>query len=309
MGRNLALPNSFFLQFTNNSSSRQTFNLFNIGGNNQTAITNQQNLSSINNYNISAFIDNSGNLLADTTFEVLDNSFVLLATTSLLTGQNISLVASGLNPITGTNGQTGNFQLSQLSAPNQTSINVAVGSANAGNFRIFQTSAPFATQITTFQQNITSFVSANPLITLGGTIPYQEIENSETGNAYKVMAMDIYSNKANQLLQGIQYGKKFVNGDRHLVNISPTIDPFQPSRASIQSVESEGFTIDSNALFFYAIEAFTFARLTFNYVRAQLSIIEEFDQAFVQQLTMESEKLDKILNLNSEERLNYLLYQ
>jgi hypothetical protein len=307
VGRNLALPNSFFLQFTNNSSSRQTFNLFNIGGSNQTPITNQKNLSSINNYNISAFIDNSGNLLADTTFEILDSSFVLLATTSLLTGQNISLVASGLNPITGTNGLTGDFQLAQLQAPNQTSINVSVGSANAGNFRIFQTSAPFATQITTFQQNITTFVTANPLVTLGGTIPYQEIENSETGNAYKIMGMDIYSNKSNQLLQNIQYGKRFADGNRYLINANPTIDPYQPSKASIQSVNSEGFTIDSNALFLYAIEGFTFARLTFNYVRARLSIMEDFDQAFIQQLTMESEKMRETLNL--EERLNYLLFQ
>jgi hypothetical protein len=307
VGRNLALPNSFFLQFTNNSSSRQTFNLFNIGGSNQTPITNQQNLSSISNNDVSAFIDNSGNLLADTTFEVFDNSFVLLSTTSLLTGQNISLVASGLNPVTGTNGQTGIFQLTQLPAPNQKVVNISVGSANAGNFRIFQTSAPFATQLTSFQQTTATFVTANPLVSLGGTIPYEEIENSETGNAYKVMGMDIYSNKSNQLLQGIQYGRKFVNGDRHLVNINPTIDPYQPSRASIQSVDSQGFTIDTNALFFYAIEGFTFARLTFNYVRAQLSIMEDFDQAFVQQLTTESEKLQRILN--SEERLNYLLFQ
>ncbi len=308
MGRNLALPNSFFLQFTNNSSSRQIFNLFNIGGSNQTPITNQQNLSTILNNDISAFIDNNGNLLADTTFEILDSSFVLLATTSLLTGQNISLVASGLNPITGTNGLSGNFQISQLQVPNQTSVNVSVGSANAGLFRIFQTSAPFATQITSFQQNITTFVTANPLVTLGGTIPYQEIENSETGNAYKILAMDVISNKANQLLQNIQYGRRFANGNRHLLNINPIIDPYQ-NTASIQSVDSQGFTIDSNALFLYAIEGFTFARLTFNYVRAQVSIMEEFDQAFVQQLTMESEKLEKILNLDSEERLNYLLFQ
>jgi hypothetical protein len=144
-------------------------------------------------------------------------------------------------------------------------------------------------------------------VTLGGTIPYQEIENSETGNAYKIMGMDIYSNKANQLLQNIQYGKRFADGNRYIINANPTIDPYQPSRASIQSVNSEGFTIDSNALFLYAIEGFTFARLTFNYVRARLSIMEDFDQAFIQQLTMESEKMRETLNL--EERLNYLLFQ
>jgi hypothetical protein len=307
VGRSLALPNSFYLSFTNNSSSEQTFNLFNLGGSVQTPITSQKNLSSINNYDISAFIDNSGNLLANTTFEILDSSFVLLATTSLLTGQNISLVASGVNPVTGTNGQTGTFQLTQLPAPNQKVINISVGSANAGNFRLFQTSAPFATQITTFQQNIASFVTANPLVTLGGTIPYNEIENSETGNAYKIMGMDVYSNKANQLLQEIQYGMKDVNGDKYLIGSTPTIDPYQPSRASIQSVDSQGFTIDSETLFSYIVESFTFVRLTFNYVRAQVSVMKEFDQAFVQQLTMESDRLQRILNL--EDRTRYLLYQ
>jgi hypothetical protein len=307
VGRNLALPDSFFLQFTNNSSSEQTFNLFNLGGSVQTPITNQQNLSTINSYDISAFIDLSGNLLADTTFEILSPSFALLSTTSLLTGQNISLVASGLNPVVGTNGLTGDFQLAQLQAPNQKSVNISVGSANAGNFRLFQTSAPFATQITTFQQTTASFVTANPLVTLGGTIPYQEIENSETGNAYKVMGMDIYSSKSNQLLQEIQYGMKDANGDKYLIGSTPTIDPYQPSRASIQSVDSQGFTIDSETLFSYNVESFTFVRLTFNYVRAQVSVMKEFDQAFVQQLTMESDKLKRILNLDDASR--YILFQ
>lgn len=307
MGRNLALPNSFFLNFTNNSSTDQTLNLFNQGGSLQTPLSNQKNLSTINSFDISSFIDINGNLLADTTFEVLDSSFVLLSTTSLLTGQNISLVASGINPIVGTNGQTGVFQLTTLPSPNQKFVNISVGSANAGNFRLFQTSAPFATQITTFQQNTKTFVTANPLISLGGTIPYQEIENSQTGNAYKIMGIDIYSNQSNQLLQEIQFGMKDANGDRWLVDENPLIDPYQPSVASIQSVDCQGFTIDSETLFSYTIESFTFARLTFNYVRAQLSLIKEFDQAFIQQLTMESEKMQKILNL--EDRTRYILYQ
>jgi hypothetical protein len=121
------------------------------------------------------------------------------------------------------------------------------------------------------------------------------------------MGMDVYSNKSNQLLQEIQYGMKDVNGDKYLIGATPTIDPYQPSRASIQSVDSQGFTIDSETLFSYNVESFTFVRLTFNYVRAQLSVMKEFDQAFVQQLTMESDKLQRILNL--EDRTRYLLYQ
>lgn len=307
MGRNLALPNSFFLSFTNNSSSEFTFYLFNQGGALQTPITSQKNLSTITSLNLSSFIDTSGNLLANTTFEVFDSSLTLLATTSLLTGQNISLAATGMNPITGTNGQSGLFQLAQLASPNQKFVNISVGSANAGNFRIFQTSAPFATSLTAFSQTTTSFVTANPLISVGGTTPYNEILNSETGNAYKIMGMDIYTNQPNQLLQGVNYGMKDVNGDRVITGSDPVIDPYQPSIASIQSVDTQGFTIDSETLFYYSVDAYTFVRVSFNYVRAQLSLMKDFDQAFVQQLTMESNRLQRILNL--EERTRYLLYQ
>ena len=256
---------------------------------------------------MSSFIDTSGNLLANTTFEVFDSSLTLLATTSLLTGQNISLAATGMNPITGTNGQSGLFQLAQLASPNQKFVNISVGSANAGNFRIFQTSAPFATSLTAFSQTTTSFVTANPLISVGGTTPYNEILNSETGNAYKIMGMDIYTNQPNQLLQGVNYGMKDVNGDRVITGSDPVIDPYQPSIASIQSVDTQGFTIDSETLFYYSVDAYTFVRVSFNYVRAQLSLMKDFDQAFVQQLTMESNRLQRILNL--EERTRYLLYQ
>jgi hypothetical protein len=307
VGRNLALPDSFFLQFTNNSSSEQTFNLFNLGGSVQTQITSQQNLSSINNLDFSVFINASGNLLANTTFEVLDSALATLASISLLSGQNISLVSPALNPIVGTNGQTGNIQITQLQSPNQTSINVSVGSANAYGFKIFQTSPPSQAIFPLFSQNIATFVTANPLVTLGGTIPYQEIENSETGNAYKIMAMDIYSNRSNQLLQDIQYGMRDSNGNRYILGVTPVIDPYQASRASLQSVDSQGFTIDSETLFSYNVESFTFVRLTFNYVRAQISVMKEFDQAFVQQLTMESDKLKRILNLEDTSR--YILFQ
>jgi hypothetical protein len=303
VGRNLALPNSFFLNFTNNSSSDQTLNLFNQGGALQTPITNQQNLSTITSLDLGSFIDANGNVLVSTQFDLLDSLGVVLKTTTLTAGQNISLLNTALSPVTGTNGVTGNFSIARLASPLQKVVNVAVGGANANTFKVIG-----GTTIgVVFSQTTTSFVTANPLISLGGTIPYEEIENSQTGNAYKIMGVDVYSNQSNQLLQEIQFGMKDANGDKWLVGENPLIDPYQPSVASIQSVDTQGFTIDSETLFSYTIESFTFARLTFNYVRAQLSLIKEFDQAFIQQLTMESEKMKRILNLEEKER--YILYQ
>lgn len=307
MGRNLALPNSFFLNFTNNSSSEFTFYLFNQGGALQTPITNQQNLANKTNINLTSFIDSSGNCLAaSTTFTLYDGfpTGTLLKTTTLSVGQNISLLNTLLSPVVGTNGFTGNFQITQLASPNEKFANVAVGSANALQLKV---DTGISVSFISLNQQVTSFVTANPLISVGGTIPYTEVTNSSTGNSYKIMGMDVYSNSANQLLQGINFGMKDVNGDKVITGSEPLIDPYQPSIASIQSVDTQGFTIDSEALFYYSVDAFTFVRLSFNYVRAQLSIMKDFDQAFVQQLTMESSKLQRELNLGDRER--YLLYQ
>lgn len=307
MGRSLALPNSFYLQFTNNSSSEQTFNLFNQGGALQTQVSNNQTLYYRNDIDLvgAGFMNLSGNVLASTTFELYDGfpTGTLLKTTTLSAGQNISLLNTALSPVVGTNGQTGYFSITQQASPLNKFVNFAVGSANVLQLKII---AGITLSIATLSQT-SSFVTTNPLILVGGTTAYNEILNSETGNAYKIMGMDVYSNKSNQLLQEIQYGMKDVNGDRYIIGSTPTIDPYQPSRASIQSVDSQGFTIDSETLFSYNVESFTFVRLTFNYVRAQLSVMKEFDQAFVQQLTMESDKLQRILNL--EDRTRYLLYQ
>lgn len=305
MGRSLALPNSFFLQFTNNSSSEQTFNLFNQGGANQTQISINQTLNTRKDIDLTLFIDSSGNVLATTTFELRASSAFgpLLKTATLSAGQNISLLNTALSPVVGTNGQTGYFSIAQQASPLQTFVDVVVGNANADWFNVLAFTGLYAQLV----QTTASFVTTNPLVLVGGTIGYNEILNSQTGNAYKIMGMDIYSNQPNQLLQDIQYGNKDANGDKYLIGSTPTIDPYQPSRASIQSVDSQGFTIDSETLFSYIVESFTFVRLTFNYVRAQVSVMKEFDQAFVQQLTMESDKLQQILNLEDSER--YILFQ
>ncbi len=308
MGRNIALPNSFSLDMTNNSSSTFTFNLFNLGGALQTQITTQQNLSTILDYDFSSFlIPLSSQVSANTTFEVFDSSFNLLSTTSLLSGQNINLVASGMNPVVGTNGLTGTFQLDQHPSPNNKLINVSVGNANATYFRVFQTSAPFNTILLTFQQTIASFVTNNPLVTLGGTIPFNEILNSETGNAYKIDGIDIISNNSQQLTEDVEYGFKDANGDKVRLSSTNYVDVYQPQSTSLQNILTPGFVIDSETLFTYTVLSYTFVRITFNYVRAQLSIMKQFDQAIAQEFVYESNKLYNQLQVTDSKR--YILYQ
>ena len=243
--------------------------------------------------------------MATTTFELRASSAFgpLLKTATLSAGQNISLLNTALSPVVGTNGQTGYFSIEQQASPLQTFVDVVVGNANADYFNVLAFTGLYVQLV----QTTASFVTTNPLVLVGGTTAYNEILNSETGNAYKIMGMDIYSNSPNQLLQGVNFGMKDANGDRLITGSDPIIDPYQPSIASIQSLDTQGFTIDSETLFYYSVDAYTFVRLSFNYVRAQVSLMKEFDQAFVQQLTMESQKLQRELNLGDRER--YLLYQ
>ena len=138
MGRNVALPNSFFLNFTNNSSSEFTFYLFNQGGALQTSITNQQNLSTITSLDFGSFIDANGNVLVSTQFDLQDPLGAVLKSTTLTAGQNISLLNTALSPVTGTNGVTGNFSIATLASPLQKYVNVAVGGANARTFKVLE---------------------------------------------------------------------------------------------------------------------------------------------------------------------------
>ncbi len=290
---------------TNNSSSTFTFNLLNLGGALQTPITSQQLLNSIQNLFVGAFVNTSGDCIQSTTFELLTSTFSLIATTTLAIGQNFLLCASGLNPVVGTNGLSGVFQIAFTDNTNKI-VNVSVGSANASYLRIFATPGP-AALIEPFQTTTSTFVTTNPLVTLGGTIPFNEILNSETGNAYKVDAVDIISNNSEQIFEDISYGFKDANGNKVTLSTANLVDVYQPQSTSLQSIDTQGFVIDSETLFTYPILPFTFARITFNYVRAQLSVMKQFDQAIAQEFVYESNKLYKELQLTDPKR--YILYQ
>jgi hypothetical protein len=311
VSRSLALPNSFSLTMTNNSSSTFTFSLFNLGGGFgtlQTPITSQQSLNTILNLDISAFVDTSGNCtqLTDIVLYTLTPSFTLLGTVSLAIGQNILTSQISLNPVVGTNGLSGVFQISYSSPSSKQIVNIAVGSANAQFFRMTQFPGP-AVINEPFQTTTSTFVTTNPLVTLGGTIPFNEILNSETGNAYKVDGVDVITNNSNQTIQTLTYGFRDANGNRVRISTSKYVDIYQPQSKSLQNTETIGFIIDYETLFTYPVLSYTFVRLTFNYVRAQVSIMKEFDLALAQEFVYESNKLYKELELTDGKR--YILYQ
>jgi hypothetical protein len=291
---------------TNNSSSTFTFNLFNLGGALQTPITSQETLNTILQFDLSSYLNGNGDCVSATTFELFDSTFNLLATTNLLAGQNVLLTAIGLNPVVGTNGLSGTYDIS-CSSTFCDYVNIAVGSANAAYIRVFPTFVGPAPILEPFQTTTTTFVTTNPLVKLGGTIPFNEILNSETGNSYKVDGIDVISTNSDQIFEDMTYGFKDVNGNKVRLSTANYVDIYQPQSTSLQNIATPGFIIDAETLFTYPILSYTFARITFNYVRAQLSIIKEFNQALAQEFVYESDKLYKELQVTDSKR--YILYQ
>lgn len=302
MNRSVSLPNSFFLTFSNNGSSSQTLNLFNLGENG-TSITNEKLLSTILNLDISALVDASGNVLANTTFKIEDSSSNIISSAILTTGQNIfTAYPTAVNPITDLNGNSGTLVISPTQISNKI-VNIAVSKADA---YLIQIVSGLGSVTENFVQTISTYVTTNPLVTIKGTIPYTEIKQSETGNVYKVVATDFFSTNSSQILEPINYGYKDARGNRARKQAIPIVDP-NALGISIQNVDTEGLLLYALTIFEYRVLAYSSIRMTFNYVRAQLSKMLEYEQALSSELLFATDKLKDLLLLNNGRE--YILYQ
>ena len=302
MNRSVSLPNSFFLTFSNNGSSSQTLNLFNLGENG-TSVSNEKLLSTILNLDISALVDVSGNVLANTTFKIEDSSSNIISSAVLTTGQNIyTAYPTAVNPITDLNGNSGTLVISPTQTSNKI-VNIAVSNADA---YLIQISSGLGVVTENFVQTISTFVTSNPLVTIKGTIPYTEIKQSETGNVYKVVATDFFSTNSSQILEPINYGYKDARGNRARKQAIPIVDP-NALGISIQNVDTEGLLLYALTLFEYRVLAYSSIRMTFNYVRAQLSKMLEYEQALSSELLFATDRLKDLLLINNGRE--YILYQ
>ena len=298
MFRNVALENSFFLNFTNNSSTDTTLSLFNLGENG-TPISHQKTLNTILNLDLSAFLNANGTTIANTTIKIEDSSANVIAFAILTTGTNIfTALATAVNPITDVQGNVGILNISPTQASNKI-VNIAVSYVNAYQI-IFTAGVNNLAEL--FSTSISNFSIANPLITIGGTIPYFEIKQSETGNVYKVLATDFYSTQSMQILEPFMYGYKDAFGNRAKTFSTPTIDPYAPQGISIQNLKTEGLLLYSTTIFEYRILAYSFVRMTFNYVKARLSEMLVFEQAFESQLIYQNEKMQNEIFGNEDTR-------
>ena len=280
IGRNLSIGDSFTLRFINNTSSSFTFNLFNQGGvgtSNVTPLTNAL-LNSVNNMNISTLVN--GVFSAATTMEVYDSTNTLISTVVMPLGSTLTTYLATINPLTDSFGNTGILYGQQT--PNSvltTRYDWTLTGFAADFFKFGLTTATPTVQVTTY-------VTTNPFITVQGVVPITYIQQSETGNAYKILGIDIISDNPQQLLEEINYGNKTANGNTWSSGFTPTIDPYQENAVSLHGIFDEDFVLNTDTTFSYNVLASSFSRLTFNYVKASLSFMREFDQALATELML-----------------------
>jgi hypothetical protein len=292
--RGLALANSFFLQFKNEGNTDFAMNLFNGGSLAKTRfetsfIWNVKTLFITNLLN-SVFTNNTTVLIADINANIL-------STVNMLAGQTLNDYLIAANPIVDTNGNQGVLAMIEV-APKFYNITIGgLPDVSTISFSPDPNALAVPTQGT--------FAIANPFVTLQSTIPINEIENSETGNSYRIMSIDLLSQQNEQITQNIQYGNKNANGNRIIYNVNPVIDPFLIGIV-IFGADVEGMIIDVETIFRYTIKAKCEVRLTFNYVKGNLELMRGLNQAFIQRLLMEYDEQNKMLE---NERFRQLVIQ
>lgn len=302
-GVNLAVDNSFRLQIANTSNSRFTLNLFNLGGGAATqtsittATTSVQTSAKLQQTGGGPIISNTPTIPAIVNGVVVDSVGIEVqyfrvsggasGTTYFPTGTTIAQISAFYeNNVTNGEGQVGSLIITQIPfTTNQYNVFVTIPNISFVDFTDYDPIPPLFTEFSYSNQQI-SYVTGNPLVTFRGpkNSNISFIQNSEIGNAYKVLGMDVYSSKQSQVLEPLNYFYRDANGNLQGAVTPPTIDPYQPNRASLQMIYVDEFQITTNTQFQYNIDALTSVYLTFNYVNFGIEDFKEFDKIFYQQV-------------------------
>jgi hypothetical protein len=280
--KNLSISDSFYLTISNSGSVNTTISLWNqgVGGiNSPTSFTESylwvQNSGLVSNLSFGVFT-------ANTTISIVDVFNNPISSVAMTTGQTLAQYLVLANPLTDINGNVGSIFVEQVA-------NDLTGKLY--NIRI--TNLPSVSKITfspdpSFQTtpSLQTYATNYPFITIKATVPYLYIQQSQTGNVYKIMGVDLISQNQDQILEPIKYGYRAVNGDADLNWAVPVVDPYQSIRSSIQAIDFDDFCLEYESIFQYRILAGASIRMTYNWVRSSLTAMKDFNQALMNEIRM-----------------------
>ena len=333
-GRNIAVENSFRIQYDNFSNQQGTVGLFSLGSNNITQSAVTQINSTFLNIDVSAAVDSSGVVIAP--FFQFQVSQTYLGVNPLYYGQNLIVARSALLPIgfnflnvasqpytnriytippsgvySFVNVPTTNGQFTDLNGNfcKQWYIEVKDLAASIYNFVYPNVSLNLLTGVTVSgtifeQKNVTISQSSldvnNPFLQTSTQtpVPVSAIQQSSNGSTIGVLCLDIYSQNKEQVIQSIDYQYRDSNGNLNSFSADPIINPYQPQVGSISCLDLEMMQINTETTISYKVLPNSSALLTYNYVRFTIWDYYEFDRVFAQQLRDNYFLQKKLLNKN-----------
>ena len=101
----------------------------------------------------------------------------------------------------------------------------------------------------------------------------------------------------------MNYGNREADGNIWQSSYTPVIDPYQENAVSLHAIGAtaigspmDDFTINTDTTFSYTVLATTYSRLTFNYVKASLAFMRDFNQALATELAIKFMEQKKYLD-------------
>lgn len=283
IGKNLNYEDSFRLKIINGTTSNFNLNLFNLGGGSSTQTSISTSVASYLNNDVTSIISATGVFTAGGNFQVVDTNAVTIVNVNMSPFQTIQDLMNAVNPITDSFGNVG-YMYVQVSPtpivnPKEFDWFFTLGTIASYTIDEIPPNPPAPETSIPLYQTLT-YVSNNPFIQVLSQTNLNYIQNSEIGNAYKIMGVDVYSTSQSQLLNSLGYTNRDVNGNLVSFATNPTVDPYQPNRRSLHMIDVEDFIISTNTQFQYTINSLTTAFLNFNYLRSGVSDFKEFDMAY-----------------------------
>lgn len=126
-------------------------------------------------------------------------------------------------------------------------------------------------------------------VEITGTPGYNFIKESQIGAPIKVYTLDLETTDSQQILQPIRYSKQDVNGNDHVRQCIPTIDPYQYIGSSILNKQVKGFELDGSTQVSFTLKANASLQLNLNYMT--LKNCDLFKGALRQQKAVEFMRL------------------
>lgn len=303
-GKNLAVENSFRITYKNNTAQERSYGLFGLGSINTTPNQTTTFVNLFLNFNLTGIVNPAipfflASFLANTGIRFyarVNNVLTLYAQTIIPAFTGLSSLPSLLaaanitDPFGNTLGK--NFIQAHQNQP--------IGYNGFVDFNfpdivvdqlefIAPIPAPSIQSIARPNEQGIFTYSIDPpypfiLIKTDTSVSTQSIEQSGIDNSFGILGIDIYSEDATQVIQGIDYTFKDVNGDSQIFSADPIVDPYQPSISSVQGVDLEKMQINQETTITYNLRPLATANLTINYVKFSIWDFYEFDRVFAQQL-------------------------